>query len=206
MNIGVGGELFLSPKISLLGGLSTDFSAVPKGSLKTDPFHYYPAITNRVAASFGYGSHGDGGDLLLGGEFSYGWGERLAVNPYQLPPRLETADERQYVFLLVLAGSTSYKAIKRAVEDVTKALDPSKTVLPGNEKGNEKAVEPLGPKKTRETEPMKTDKQTEEPKPAPAKPDPAKTEPVKPPVKTVPLMRPPNKPNPKAPPVPPTKP
>ena len=209
MNIGIGGELFLSPKISLLGGLNTDFSAVPKGALRTDPFHYFPSITNRVAGSFGYGSHGDGGDLLIGGEFSYGWGGRLVVNPYQLPPRLETADERQYVFLLVLAGSTSYKAIRRAVEDVTKALDPTKTVLPGNEP----AREPMGGKKpTRETEPMKTDQQTEVPKAVPAKPEPAKPELAKPepakpaPAKAMPRMRAPNKPNAKPPATPPAKP
>ena len=200
VNIGVGGEYFLSPKISLLGGLSTDFSAVPNGALAQDQFNYFPSQTHRVSTSFGYGSHGDGGDLLLGGEFSYGWGERLAVNPYVLPARLETADERQYVLLLVLAGSTSFKAIKRAVDDATKALDPSKTA-------------PTKKEPPRETEPMKTDKQTEGPKPTPAT-DPAQSEapaaeppkaPV-PPRREPPKMQTPKKPAPPVKLAPPVKP
>ena len=139
--------------------------------------NYYPANTNRLAASFGYGSHGEGGDLLLGGEFSYGWGERLAVNPYQLPSRLETTDERAYALLFVLAGSTTFKNIKRAVEDVTKSLDPK-----------------ADPKKPRETEKMKTDLQAEDPKaraePEPATPDPANVEAPNTPTPTPPAKRP----------------
>jgi hypothetical protein len=146
VNIGVGGEVFLTPRVSFLGGVSTDLSSVPNGALGKDPMSYYPANTDRIAASFGYGSHGEGGDLLIGGELSYGWGERLAVNPYQLPSRLETTDERTYALLLVIAGSTSFKNIRRAVDDVTRSVDP---------RG--------GPKKPRETEKMKTDRQTDDP-------------------------------------------
>lgn len=165
VNIGIGGEVFLSPRVSLLGGLATDLSSVPGGALGKDPMNYYPANTHRVAASFGYGSHGEGGDLLLGAELSYGWGERLAVNPYQLPARVETTPENTYSVLLVFAGSTSFKNIKRAVEDAT--------TTPGAKKEVEKP---------RETERMKTDLQADDPtapKPiepaAPATPIPSTT-------------------------------
>jgi len=130
VNVGVGGEYFFTPGLSVLGGLSTDISAVPRGALGKDPFNFYPDDMNRLAASVGVGSHGPGGDLLLGGEFSYGWGDRLAPNAYQVPARVETTDVTQYAVLLVLAGSTSLKNIKRAVEDVTKALDPSAPKTP----------------------------------------------------------------------------
>lgn len=124
VNIGVGGEYFLSRAISVLGGVGTDLSLVPKGTLGNDPFNYYAARTNTVTGSLGWGSHGEGGDLLLGGEVSYGWGERLAVNAYQLPNRIETTEHRQIAVLLILAGSTSFRNIKRAVEDVTRAIVP----------------------------------------------------------------------------------
>lgn len=125
VNFGVGGEYFFTPGLSLLGGLSTDISAVPGGALGKDPLNFYPDNVSRVAGSLGIGSHGDGGDLLLGGEFSYGWGQRLAPNAYQAPSRIETTDVTAYAVLLVLAGSTSLKNIKRAVEDVRDAFDPS---------------------------------------------------------------------------------
>lgn len=125
VNIGVGGEYFFMPSLSVLGGLSTDISAVPRGALGKDQFNFFPDDMNRVASSIGIGSHGPGGDLLLGAEFSYGWGDRLAPNAYQVPSRIETTGVEQYAVLFVLAGSTSLRNIKRAVEDVTNALDPS---------------------------------------------------------------------------------
>lgn len=125
VNFGLGGEIFTSQRISLLGGISTDTSIVPKGALQKDPFNYYPARMHRVAASFGVGSHGQGGDLLLGAELSYGWGERMTPNAYQLPPRLDVADQSMLGLLFVLAGSTSFKTFQRAVEDVKKAIVPT---------------------------------------------------------------------------------
>lgn len=130
VNIGVGGEAFVNPSISLLGGLGTDVSAARKGELTNDPLSYFPAHSHRVSASFGLGSHGDGGDLLVGGEFGYAWGERLAVNSYQSPPRLDTTFTQTYSLILVIAGTTSYKAIKRAVNDLTEAVDPKKKPEP----------------------------------------------------------------------------
>ena len=56
VNIGVGAEVFTSRRLSLLGGLSTDLSAVPKTDPRGTLFNYFPARTNRVAASFGVGS------------------------------------------------------------------------------------------------------------------------------------------------------
>ena len=119
VNFGAGLELFLSPKVSLLSGLSTDLSAVKQGALKGGLFNYYPYRTHRAMASFGIASHGSGGELMLGGEFSVGWGERLAVNSYQLPPVIGTTGHGTYQLMIVIAGSTSLRAIKRAVEDVT---------------------------------------------------------------------------------------
>jgi hypothetical protein len=125
VNFGVGGEFTIAPYLSLLTGVSTDLTTVPKGNLLADPMNYFPSRTNRVGASLGLGSHGDGGDLYLGGELSYTWGDRLAINAYQLPSRLETTETRTFGLLVVIAGSTSFKAIRRAVNDITKAVDPT---------------------------------------------------------------------------------
>jgi hypothetical protein len=128
VNFAVGGEVFMSDHVSLLSGISTDFSAVPDGALRRgDLFNYYPYRTHRVSASFGLGSHGSGGEVLIGGELSVGWGERLAVNSYQLPPVVGTTGHGTYQVMLVIAGSTSLRAIKRAVDDVRDVIkDPGK--------------------------------------------------------------------------------
>lgn len=142
VNIGAGGEVFLTPRLSLLGGASLDSTIVPKGTLTRDPLNYHIARTHRIGLSFGVGSHGEGGDLLLGLETSLAWGERLTPNVYQLPTRLDIADHQTWGVLFVLAGSTSFRNIRRTVNEVTKALDPSK-----DEKKEEKKEEKTEEKK-----------------------------------------------------------
>jgi hypothetical protein len=126
VNLGAGAEVYLSPKLSVLSGLSTDFSAVPDGGLRGSFFNYYPHRTNRLAAAGGIASHGAGGDLIVGTELSVGWGERLAVNSYQLPPDLVPTDHRTYQILVTVAGATTLRAIKRAVDDVREVVVPKK--------------------------------------------------------------------------------
>jgi hypothetical protein len=129
VNFAVGAEYFMSEKISFLGGLATDITAVPSGALKGSLVNYYPSQTSRLSASFGVGSHGEGGELLIGGEASVGWGKRLSVNNYELPPDLTTINHGTYQLMLVVAGSTSFRAIKRAVHDVTNVIkDPKPPV------------------------------------------------------------------------------
>ncbi len=125
VNFGAGTELTIAPYLTLLAGVSTDLTTVPKGNLLADPMGYFPARTNRIATSLGLGSHGEGGDLYLGGELSYTWGERLAVNAYELPATLATTATQTFGLVVVLAGSTSFKAIRRAVNDLSNAVDPS---------------------------------------------------------------------------------
>lgn len=126
VNFSAGAEVFLTPKLSVLSGVSTDFSAVPDGGLRGTLINYYPYQTNRLAASGGFASHGSGGDLVVGTELSFGWGERLAVNSYQLPPDLATTDHRTYQILFTIAGATTIRAIKRAVDDVREVVGPKK--------------------------------------------------------------------------------
>jgi len=159
VNIGVGGEVYFNPRLSLLGGLSTDTSVVRKGDLQRDIFRYFPTRTHRATLSIGIGSHGEGGDLLFGTELSYGWGERLNVNSYQVPPELELTSQKTYGLLLVLAGSTSFRSIRRAVEDVTKAIDPTSKPEPKDKPAPAKpALEKDEPAGTDASEPPKDPK------------------------------------------------
>ncbi len=133
VNFSAGAELHMSPTIGLLTGFSTDISAVPQGALKGSLFNYYPYQTNRVTGSLGLGSHGPGGELMVGAELSVGFGDRLAVNSYQLPPVVGTTGQGTYQLMLVIAGSTSLRALKQAVEGVKEVVtNPSvqKPALP----------------------------------------------------------------------------
>ena len=123
VNLGIGAEFGIAPYLSLLTGLGTDLTTVKGGTLTQDMMAYFPSRTNRVTASLGLGSHGEGGDLLVGGELAYEWGDRLAVNSYQLPARFETAATQTFGLLVIIAGTTSFRAISRAVNDITNAVD-----------------------------------------------------------------------------------
>lgn len=126
VDLAAGAEIFMSEHISLLSGVSSDVSAAPKGTLPGTFFNYFGYGANRLSSSFGIGTHGSAGELMIGGEFSYGWGQRLAVNSYQLPPVIGNADFHTYQLMVIVAGSTSLRALKRAVEDVRKVVnDPT---------------------------------------------------------------------------------
>lgn len=128
VNVAAGAEVYLNPRVSVLGGAGTDFSAVPKGGVTRGVVTYLPVRRDRVYASFGVGSHGEGGDLLVGTELSWAVGERLAVANYQLPPELASTTFGAFSALFVVAGSTSFYAIKRAVRDVREVLETKKPV------------------------------------------------------------------------------
>ncbi len=54
---------------------------------------------------------------MIGTEMSYGWGNRLVVNSFQLPPSFDRASHGTFTALLIIAGSTSLASIRRAVSD-----------------------------------------------------------------------------------------
>ncbi len=124
VNANAGIELFIRPSLSLLGGVSTDLSAVGSAPLQRGLYRYFDGRGHRIGASFGVGSHGPEGDLLFGAELSWLSGHRLNVDPYTLPPELAPTSLSTFRVLLVVAGSTSFRAIRRAVEDVTNVLGP----------------------------------------------------------------------------------
>ncbi len=142
VNLAAGAEIFMSPRISMLTGFSTDVSAAPSGSLRGTLFNYYAYQQNHVTGSLGLGSHGTNGEIMLGAELSYGWGNRLAVNSYQLPPTIGTTDFSTYQFMLIVAGSTSLRAIKRVVEDMKKVVNDPTPMKPATTPTPHKPAKP----------------------------------------------------------------
>ncbi len=168
VNFALGAEVFFSSKISMLAGAATDLSAVSRGDLQGSLFNYHPARLNRASLSLGAASHGDGGEIMLGTEFSAGYGDRLAVNSYQLPSAITSTGTSSFQLMFVIAGSTSLKAIKRAVVDVKRVLsepsnkksEPIKAANPES-----KTVAPAEPAKPVEAVPTPPNPDAPPPKP-----------------------------------------
>jgi hypothetical protein len=129
-NTALGAEYFLSTSFSVLGGASTSFSTLPALSPTISLGNLVQARSNSATASFGIGSYGGGGDLLVGAQFGYAWGQAMAVNPYVLPNDWAVVDMRSYSVMLILAGATDLRAIGRAVEKVEKAVTTGNPELP----------------------------------------------------------------------------
>jgi hypothetical protein len=83
LNFGVGAEYLVTPGFSLVGGVSTNLTissplvAAPVPSLA----NLEQARTSTATLSFGIGSYGPAGSLMLGTQLGYGWGQALAAGP-----------------------------------------------------------------------------------------------------------------------------
>ena len=112
-NASVGAEIYVRPSLSLLAGFATDFSAVDsiaQGGVA-------PSREHRLLASFGIGSHGEAGTVIVGAQGYYGWGQMLG---YASAPAVSPVDIQSAGVLFVLAGATNFKSLKNAVEDVVR--------------------------------------------------------------------------------------
>jgi hypothetical protein len=118
VNFAAGGEYFLATDLSLLGGLSTNLSALPGLTPAMTIGNLAPSRTNWLNASFGLGSYGSVGSFLVGAVLGFGWGQAIAINPYALPNTWGVIDTQSYSAMLVLAGSINFKSVKKAVTEV----------------------------------------------------------------------------------------
>jgi hypothetical protein len=121
-NLGAGAEFFLKPQFSLLGGISSNLTAIPALSPTESLGNLTPSRTSWINVSFGLGSYGNAGSLRLGAVLGYGWGESLAINPYVLPNDWAVVDTQSYSATLVLAGTVNFRTMGQAVKDVQKAV------------------------------------------------------------------------------------
>ena len=81
-NAGLGVEHFTSDVFSILGGVNTDFTAVESSALdKQRAWNFFSTRGSRLGGSLGIGSYGHGGELLMGFDGSYGWGDQAGGQP-----------------------------------------------------------------------------------------------------------------------------
>lgn len=114
----VGIERFVSPGFSVLAGLSTDFSTIAPLAPSPPIGTLAEARTHHAGLSVGIGSYGDGSELLLGTQLTYGWGKSIAVDPFVSPTELVLVDQRTFGAMLIIAGSVSLSAFKRTLQNL----------------------------------------------------------------------------------------
>jgi hypothetical protein len=122
VNAAVGGEYFVTPGFSLVGGAYSNISTMNPLTATSGVGNLVQARTDHVGLSFGVGSYGHDADVLLGTQLDFGWGDSLVVNPYVLPNAWSVIGTQVYSVLFVLAGTTDLRAIGHAVEKVEKAV------------------------------------------------------------------------------------
>jgi hypothetical protein len=122
----IGAEYFVIPTFSILGGLATDVTSVPELSPDASIGTLHHERISRVALSLGIGSYGEGGTVLFGTQLSRGTGQALAVNPYVVPNQYAIVDAQTYGAMLIVAGSTDFRAIRGAVESVKGIVERKK--------------------------------------------------------------------------------
>ena len=157
INPSVGMEYFLSSSFSVLAGLSANFSALPKLEPVSSVGNLIQARMSHLNASLGVGSYWEGGELLFGLQFDYGFGQALAVNPYVVPNDWSVVDARSFSLLFVISGSTNLNAIVRVVTNIAGGGD--------QQESTERIKNPDA--RPREAEPVQ--EQRPEPEAAPAR-------------------------------------
>ena len=126
LNSSVGAEYFIKNDFSLVGGFSLNLTALPALNPSAGLGNLVQERENIATVSAGVGTYAKSGNLLLGFQLGYGWGESLAANPYQTPNDLVAIDTRSYSALLILAGSTNLKSLGRAVEKIENVISGDK--------------------------------------------------------------------------------
>lgn len=121
-NTALGAEYFVTRGFSLLGGASTNFSTLRGLAPSTSLGNLVQSRTSYVGLSFGIGSYGGAGDVLLGVQVQYGWGDALVGNPYVVPNQWAVVENQLYSALFVLAGDTDLRVIGRVAEKVKNAV------------------------------------------------------------------------------------
>ncbi len=116
--VAAGYEYFVTPAFSLVGGAGINLSTLSPLAPVMTPGNLVVTQNNYANASFGIGSYGNGGNVLLGIQLGYGWGQALGVNDYSVPNSWAIVDTHQYSATLILAGATNLRTITRAVEEV----------------------------------------------------------------------------------------
>lgn len=116
---GIGAEYFFRPTLSLLSGVSANFSSIARLSPVDSIGNLVQARTNHLDGALGLGSYWEGGELLFGFRLDYEWGQAIVINPYVVPNAFTTVGTRSYGVMFVISGATDLRAIMRVVHTIT---------------------------------------------------------------------------------------
>jgi hypothetical protein len=121
-----GGEWAVSPSLSILTGARYEPSRVASS---TDPHGVAPSDASILGSSVGVGSYGQGSELLVGTELSYGWARFAMTVPGLEGSRRIIARQHSWSALLVLSGSIGLSSVKqtwRNLEELRKPEPPER--------------------------------------------------------------------------------
>jgi len=118
----VGGETFLSPSVSLLGGLRYEPSRIV-ASLEQHSYRTAPSDQSMAAVSLGLGSYGRGSDLLIGTELSSAWGRLPVMAPSLSGTEARLVQRHTFAALVVLSGSVGLSSVKAALHNL-RSIEP----------------------------------------------------------------------------------
>jgi hypothetical protein len=118
VNPGLGAEYFVRPSLSVVAGASLNMTLQPALSAPEGVGTLVEDRQSMATVSAGLGSYNPSGNVLLGVQLGYGWGQSLAANPYVTPNQWAVVDTTSYSALLILAGSTSLRSLTHAVEHI----------------------------------------------------------------------------------------
>ncbi|HTU60419.1 MAG TPA: hypothetical protein VMF89_18335, partial [Polyangiales bacterium] len=138
LNPSFGMEYFFSSGLSLLAGVSANFTALDPLEPVRSVGNLVQARINHVSASLGLGSYWPGGELLFGIAFDYGYGHTMTVNPFVVPNDWSIVRVDQFNIMFVIAGSTNLNSVVRMVTAITHGGE-----LPDKDAGaNKQQVQP----------------------------------------------------------------
>jgi hypothetical protein len=119
LNPSIGAEYFLSPTFSVLFGVSTNFSSLARLEPAQSVGNLVQAREHHIDASLGLGSYWNGGELLFGFRFDYGWGQSLVADPYVIPNDWAVIGMQAYSVTFVISGATNLKQIMHVLQRIT---------------------------------------------------------------------------------------
>jgi hypothetical protein len=119
LNPSLGMEYFFSSGLSMLAGVSANFSALNPLEPVQSVGNLVQARINHIGASLGLGSYWPGGELLFGLAFDYGYGQTMTVNPFVVPNDWSVVPVNIFNIMFVIAGSTSLNSVVRLVNTIT---------------------------------------------------------------------------------------
>ncbi|HEY2733459.1 MAG TPA: hypothetical protein VGI70_05720, partial [Polyangiales bacterium] len=124
VNPSFGVEYFLSPTFSLLSGAGANFSTLGAIHPASSVGNLVQARDDHVNGSLGLGTYWNGGSLLFGFQFDFGWGRALAFDAYAIPNGWSVVAMQSYTLTFVISGATDLNAILHVVRRITGDDEP----------------------------------------------------------------------------------